>query len=57
MDFREMVYQQRFAEAEKDMSVNGVKSSKQRSVLRNLTEFLSGFMRTTSTEPSAMNGF
>ena len=50
--FMELIQKQRFDEAEKDMK------RKRREVgLQNLTGFSSGFMRTTSTELSAMSGF
>lgn len=57
MDFREMFYQQQFAEAEKDMKRKRREVEQAKNALQNLTGFLNGFMRTTSTEPSAMNGF
>ncbi len=63
--FMELIQKQRFDEAEKDMKrkrrevgqARKLKSDRQENELQNLTGFSSGFMRTTSTELSAMSGF
>jgi len=49
--FMELIQEQRFDEAEKDIK------RKRRDGLQNLTGFSSGFMRTTSTAQSAMSDF
>ena len=57
MDFREMVYQQQFAEAEKDMKRKWREIEQVRKHIVELDHISNEFMRTTSTAQSAMNSF